>query len=127
MKTLQINTVGPLMMIQEFWKLLAKSESGRVINVSSGAGALNDMKEYAPGYSISKSALNAVTRQTAAALHRHGIAVNSVCPGWVRTEMGGPSASRSVEKGAETIVWLATEAPASLTGKFLRDKKPIQW
>lgn len=127
METLQINCIGPLMMIQNFWPLLAKSESGRLINVSSSAGALHDMNEYAPGYSISKTSLNAITRQTAAALHRHGIAVNSVCPGWVRTEMGGPAAPRSVEKGAATIVWLATEAPASLSGKFLRDKKSIPW
>jgi NAD(P)-dependent dehydrogenase (short-subunit alcohol dehydrogenase family) len=83
------------------------------------------MHTYAPAYSLSKAALNAVTRQFAGALP--GIAVNSVCPGWVRTDMGGTGASRSIEKGAETIVWLATDAPVTETGKFWRDKKEIEW
>ena len=76
------------------------------------------MGTYAPAYSISKAALNAITKQFASALMHKGIAVNSVTPGWVRTDMGGISASRSVEKGAETIVWLATGAPMDKTGLF---------
>ena len=83
------------------------------------------MQTYAPAYSISKTALNAVTRQFAGALP--DIAVNSVDPGWVRTDMGGSGGSRSVDEGAETIVWLATEAPATETGKFWRDKQEIGW
>jgi NAD(P)-dependent dehydrogenase (short-subunit alcohol dehydrogenase family) len=98
-----------------------------VINVSSGAGALSEMGSYAPAYSISKTALNAVTCQLAAALKGKGISVNSVCPGWVRTDMGGRFAPRSMQQGADAIIWLATEAPQSLTGKFLRDRKVIPW
>ena len=123
----EVNALGALRVTQAMLPLLLKAEGGRVINVSSGAGALADMTSWAPAYSISKTALNAVTRQFAAALRTRGVAVNSVCPGWVRTEMGGAGASRTVEQGAATIVWLATEAPQSLTGKFLRDRKEIGW
>jgi NAD(P)-dependent dehydrogenase (short-subunit alcohol dehydrogenase family) len=121
------NALGALRVAQAFVPLLLKSARGRIINVSSGAGQLADPMAWAPAYSISKTALNAVTVQLAAALRDKGVAVNSVCPGWVRTEMGGPNAPRSVEQGADTIVWLATEAPQSLTGKFLRDRKEIPW
>jgi NAD(P)-dependent dehydrogenase (short-subunit alcohol dehydrogenase family) len=125
-KTLETNTLGPLRVTREFAALLAKSSAPRVINVSSGGGQLTDGADgWAPAYCISKTALNAVTSQLAAALPN--FAVNSVCPGWVRTDMGGAGAPRSVEEGADTIVWLATDAPQSLTGKFLRDRKPIPW
>jgi NAD(P)-dependent dehydrogenase (short-subunit alcohol dehydrogenase family) len=107
--------------------LLRKSASPRIINVSSGAGQLTDMGTWAPAYSISKTALNGVTGQFAAALKKDHIAVNAVCPGWVRTAMGGDEAPRSVEEGADTIVWLATSAPQSLTGQFIKDRKPIPW
>ena len=107
--------------------LLRQSESGRIINVSSGAAQLSDMGTWAPAYSISKTALNGVTAQFAAALADSKIAVNSVCPGWVKTDMGGREAPLSVEQGADTIVWLATEAPQSMTGLFIRDRKPIPW
>ena len=97
-----------------------------MINVSSGGGQLTDGADgWASAYCISKTALNGVTSQLAVALPK--FAVNSVCPGWVRTDMGGPGATRSVEKGADTIVWLATEAPQKLTGNFLRDRHPIPW
>jgi NAD(P)-dependent dehydrogenase (short-subunit alcohol dehydrogenase family) len=97
-----------------------------VINVSSGGGKLTGGADgWAPAYCISKTALNGVTVQLAAALPK--FAVNSVCPGWVRKEMGGENASRSVEEGADTIVWLASEAPQDLTGKFLRDREEIPW
>jgi NAD(P)-dependent dehydrogenase (short-subunit alcohol dehydrogenase family) len=99
----------------------------RIINVSSGAGSLESMSTYAPAYSISKVALNAITKQFAAALKQKNISVNSVCPGWVKTDMGGMGATRSVKKGAETIVWLANEAPINKTGLFWRDKKVIDW
>jgi len=126
-KTLLTNTVGPLLIAQAFHPLLVKSGDARIINVSSGSGSLSEMRTYAPAYSISKTALNAVTVQLAFAFKSSGIAVNSVCPGWVRTDMGGRGAPRSVEKGADTIVWLAAEAPKNLTGKFLRDRKVIAW
>ncbi|MEO1385408.1 MAG: SDR family oxidoreductase, partial [Bacteroidota bacterium] len=82
---------------------------------------------YAPLYSMSKTALNGLTRHWAYHLKSKKISVNAVCPGWVRTDMGGSSAPRSVEKGAETIVWLAKDAPATLTDKFFRDKAEISW
>jgi len=123
----ETNTIGALRMTQAFLPLLRKSASGRIINVSSGAGQLSDMGSWAPAYSISKTALNGVTGQFAAALVDSQIAVNSVCPGWVKTDMGGYDAPRSVEEGADTIVWLATEAPQSMTGLFIRDRKPIPW
>ena len=127
-RTFETNTLGPLLVTQAMLPLLLKAPRGaRVINVSSGAGALGEMPSWKPAYSISKTALNAVTRQFAAALRPQRIAVNSVCPGWVRTDMGGSDAPRTVEQGADTIVWLAAEAPSSLTGGFLRDRKPIAW
>lgn len=125
-KTLETNTLGALRVTRAFVPLLEKSEEPRVINVSSGAGQLTGGADgWAPAYCISKTALNGVTSQLAWALPK--FAVNSVCPGWVRTDMGGQNASRSVEEGADTIVWLATEAPQDLTGKFLRDRKEIPW
>jgi NAD(P)-dependent dehydrogenase (short-subunit alcohol dehydrogenase family) len=125
-KTLETNTLGALRVTREFAALLRKSKTPRVINVSSGGGQLTGGADgWAPAYCISKTALNGVTVQLAAALPK--FAVNSVCPGWVRTEMGGENASRSVEEGADTIVWLASEAPQDLTGKFVRDRKEIPW
>ncbi|MBN9286806.1 MAG: hypothetical protein BGO43_05370 [Gammaproteobacteria bacterium 39-13] len=125
--SIQTNTLGPLFVMQAFLELLLKSPFARVINVSSGAGALSNMGHWAPAYSISKAALNAVTCQFAAALKEYQIAVNAVCPGWVRTDMGGKIAPRSVEQGADSIVWLATEAPSNLTGKFIHDRAVIEW
>ena len=127
-RTLETNTFGPLHLTQKLAPLLAKAaDGGRVVNLSSGLGQLSDMEDTYPAYSISKTALNAVTRQLAAGLKTQGIAVNSVCPGWVKTDMGGEGASRTVEQGADTPVWLVTEAPAKLTGEFLRDRKSIPW
>ena len=123
----ETNTIGALLVTQAFLPLLRKSQSGRIINVSSGAGQLTDMGTWAPAYSISKTALNGVTGQFAAALADSNIAVNSVCPGWVKTDMGGRDAPHSIEEGADTIIWLATEAPQSMTGLFIRDRKPIAW
>ena len=126
-KSFTTNTIGPVLVSQAFWPLLAKSKNGRIINVTSGLGTLSDMGAVAPTYSLSKTALNAVTRQLAAALKDKGISVNSVCPGWVRTDMGGPNAPRSVEEGAAGIVWLATGAPNDFTGNVVRDGKVIPW
>ena len=124
--TLETNTLGALRVSRAFVPLLRKSKAPRVINVSSGGGQLTGGADgWSPAYCISKTALNGVTSQLATALAK--FAVNSVCPGWVRTDMGGQGASRSVEEGADTIVWLAGEAPQDLTGKFLRDRKEIPW
>lgn len=125
-KTLETNTLGALRVTRAFAPLLRKSKAPRVINVSSGGGQLTGGADgWAPAYCISKTALNGVTSQLAAALPK--FAVNSVCPGWVRTDMGGQDATRSVQEGADTIVWLANEAPQTLTGEFLRDRKEIPW
>jgi NAD(P)-dependent dehydrogenase (short-subunit alcohol dehydrogenase family) len=125
-ETLDTNTLGALRVTRAFMPLLKKSKTPRVINVSSGGGQLTGGADgWSPAYCISKTALNGITSQLAAALPM--FAVNSVCPGWVRTDMGGPGASRSVEEGADTIVWLAADAPLKLTGKFLRDRKEIPW
>ena len=124
--TLETNTLGALRVTRAFASLLRKSKAPRVINVSSSGGQLTGGADgWAPAYCISKTALNGVTVQLAAALPK--FTINSVCPGWVRTEMGGENASRSVEEGADTIVWLATEVPQDLTGKFLRDRNEIPW
>lgn len=125
LSTFKINTLGPILVTQQFLPLI--NNFGRIINVSSGLGAFSEMSDYAPSYSISKSALNAVTKQFSFTLKERNISVNSVSPGWVKTDMGGEGAPRSVELGAETIVWLATEAQSELTGKFFRDKKEIDW
>ena len=125
-KTLQTNTLGPLLVSQAFVPLLKKSDAPRIVNVSSGGGQLADGADgWAPAYCISKTALNGVTSQLAAALPN--FAVNSVCPGWVRTDMGGANATRSVQEGASGIVWLAADAPQKETGKFWRDRKAIPW
>jgi NAD(P)-dependent dehydrogenase (short-subunit alcohol dehydrogenase family) len=124
--TLRTNTLGPWLVAQAFVPLLKKSRAPRIVNVSSGSGQLDGGADgWAPCYSVSKTALNGVTVQLAAALPK--FAVNSVCPGWVRTDMGGDNATRSVAEGAATIVWLATEAPQDLTGKFVKDRKVIPW
>ena len=124
--TMRTNTLGPIAVSAAFEPSLRKSSGPRIINVSSGGGQLTGGADgWAPGYCISKTALNGVTVQLAAALPK--FAVNSVCPGWVRTDMGGAGANLSVEQGADTIVWLASEAPQNLTGKFLRERKEIPW
>jgi NAD(P)-dependent dehydrogenase (short-subunit alcohol dehydrogenase family) len=124
--TLETNTLAPLHVAQTLAPLLKRSVAGRIVNMSSGMGALSEMEGGYAAYRISKVALNAVTRILAAEL-RGAVAVNSMCPGWVRTDMGGANAERDVSQGADTAVWLALDAPQDLTGKFLRDRKVIAW
>ena len=126
-RTFQTNTFGPLEVTQAFLPYLRRAGTSRVVNVSSGFGQLKGMSADAPGYSLSKLALNGLTIMFAASLRIDGIAVNSMCPGWVRTDMGGAGAPRSVEEGADTAVWLADEAPGELTGKIFRDRREITW
>lgn len=126
-QTFLTNTVGPLRMIQATVPGMRERGYGRIVNLSSGAGQLAEMGSGFPAYRLSKSALNALTRTTAAELGAHEIKINSVCPGWVRTDMGGPHATRTVEHGAETAVWLATLPEDGPTGGFFRDMKPIPW
>lgn len=126
-KTIHTNAIGALRVAQALVPRLIKSSAGRIVNVSSGAGQLSDMGTWSPAYAASKTALNSITCLLAAALREKTIAVNSVCPGWCRTDMGGPTAPRSVEQGAEGIVWLAADAPQEKTGLFWRDKAVIPW
>jgi NAD(P)-dependent dehydrogenase (short-subunit alcohol dehydrogenase family) len=123
------NSIGPLLVSRALLPLLKKTKPGpaRIVNISSGLGALGYMQNSCTAYSLSKTALNAVTRQLAAAMIGDRVLVNSVCPGWCRTEMGGTNAPRSPEEGASGIVWLATEAPTDATGKFWRDGREIAW
>jgi NAD(P)-dependent dehydrogenase (short-subunit alcohol dehydrogenase family) len=126
-ETLETNFYGALHVSQALVSLMQKRGYGRVVNLSSGLGQLEDMGDGVSAYRVSKTALNALTRMLAAATADDNILVNSMCPGWVRTDMGGPTASRSVEKGAETAVWLAMLPDNGPTGGFFRDKKRIPW
>lgn len=123
--TMETNLYGPLRLCQALIPLM--EGSGRVVNVSSGMGQLSEMNGGCPGYRLSKTALNALTRILADELQNTRIKVNSVCPGWVRTDMGGAHATRSVEEGVETIVWLATLGDDGPSGGFFRDRKAIPW
>jgi NAD(P)-dependent dehydrogenase (short-subunit alcohol dehydrogenase family) len=127
MLTYLTNTVGPLRLIQAVVPAMRERGYGRVVNVSSGAGQLADMQSGFPAYRMSKAALNALTRLTAAEIGPGDVKVNAMCPGWVRTDMGGPNATRSVEQGADTAVWLATLPADGPSGGFFRDRKPIAW
>ena len=124
-EVLEVNPFGPWRLIQAFLPLLRRSLHGRIVNVSSGAGQLSDMNGGRGAYRVSKAALNALTRTLA--WDEREIKVNAMCPGWVRTDMGGSGAPRSVEEGADTAVWLATLPDDGPTGGFFRDREPIPW
>jgi len=126
-QTMETNLYGPLYLCRAFVPDMRAQNYGRVVNVSSGAGALHDMGGYTAAYAISKTALNALTRIVAAEVRRYDIKVNSMCPGWVRTEMGGPGAPRTPDEGADTITWLAMLPSDGPSGGFFRDRKPIAW
>jgi NAD(P)-dependent dehydrogenase (short-subunit alcohol dehydrogenase family) len=125
-ETMETNLYGPMMVTRAVIPFLKKSDDPRVINISSTMGQLSTMGAGYGAYRISKTALNALTVIQSKELARDGIKVNSMCPGWVKTEMGGPNAIRSLEEGAETAVWLATSSNVP-SGKFFKDKKEIPW
>lgn len=127
MRSFETNTLGALRMCQALVPLMRENRYGRIVSVSSGMGQLCDMGGCFAGYRLSKTALNAVTRAVAAETAGDNILVNSVCPGWVRTDMGGANAERSVEEGAQGIVWAATLPDGGPTGGFFRDEKPLSW
>ena len=119
------NTFGVIETTQAFLPLLKIATAAKVINVSSGLGALQGLSADSSSYCLSKLALNGATIMLAAALKTQEIAVYSMCPGWVRTDMGGTAATRSPQQGADTAIWLATEGTPSMSGKFFRDRQEI--
>jgi len=125
-RTLQTNVLGALWTARAFLPAMLRAGYGRVVNVSSGSGAFAEDLDGPAAYAISKAALNALTVKLAEQV-RGDVKVNSVCPGWVRTRMGGPRATRGVEKGAETVVWLATLPAGGPSGGFFRDRERIEW
>jgi NAD(P)-dependent dehydrogenase (short-subunit alcohol dehydrogenase family) len=125
--TLETNLFGAWRLTQLTLPLMRRSGYGRIVNLSSGMGQLDEMGGHAPSYRLSKVGLNALTRMLTAELDGENILVNSCSPGWVRTDMGGPSANRSIEEGGDTPFWLATLPDDGPRGGFFRDRKPIPW
>ena len=123
----ETNTLGAYRVIQALAPSMRAQGYGRIVNVSSGLGQLDDMGGGYPAYRVSKAALNALTRIFATELHSEGILVNAVCPGWVRTDMGGSQALLTPNEGVETIIWAATFPDDGPTGRFFRNKRPIPW
>jgi NAD(P)-dependent dehydrogenase (short-subunit alcohol dehydrogenase family) len=121
----ETNTLGPLRLCQSLIPLM--EEKGCIVNVSSGMGQLSEMEGCCPGYRLSKTALNAMTRILAEELKGSGVKINAVCPGWVRTEMGGSEAPLSIEEGIKGILWAATLPADGPSGGFFRHGKPIAW
>jgi NAD(P)-dependent dehydrogenase (short-subunit alcohol dehydrogenase family) len=127
LRTWDVNTLGPLRVAQAFLPLLEEGGGGNLVNVSSGMGGLAEMGSGYVASRLSKVALNGLTRL----LHNEhggaGVRVNSVCPGWVKTPLGGPGATREVPEGAAGVVWAATLGPDGPSGGFFRDREPIPW
>jgi NAD(P)-dependent dehydrogenase (short-subunit alcohol dehydrogenase family) len=122
---LDTNLFGAWRMCEAFLGQLRRSGHGRIVNVSSGSGSISEMSAGTPAYSVSKAALNALTRILAAELRRDGILVNAICPGWTATDMGG--GGRPVADGARGVVWAAELPDDGPTGGFFRDGRPIAW
>ncbi|MEN3352336.1 MAG: hypothetical protein V7640_494 [Betaproteobacteria bacterium] len=125
--TLEANLFGPLQLAQAVIPLMKANRYGRIVNLSSGLGQLSEMGAGTPAYRISKASINALTRILAAEFRESNVLVNSMCPGWVRTGMGGESAPRTAEEAADTALWLATLPNDGPTGGFFRDRQPIAW
>jgi NAD(P)-dependent dehydrogenase (short-subunit alcohol dehydrogenase family) len=126
-RTFETNVLGVIDVCRVFVPSMVERRYGRIVNVSSGAGQLSSESTYAPAYSIAKAALNKFTRILAETYRGRGVLANAVDPGWVRTDMGGPSAPRSVQQGSDTIVWLAMLPDDGPTGGFFRDRHAIEW
>jgi NAD(P)-dependent dehydrogenase (short-subunit alcohol dehydrogenase family) len=127
-RTLATNLRGPMLVCKHTVPLLLQTDGGRVVNVSSGMGALGEGQSGgSPAYRVSKTGLNGLTAYLHGEYADEGLLANAVCPGWVRTDMGGGDADRSVERGAETPTWLCRFRPGSPAGRFWRDRAPIEW
>ena len=125
--TVESNIYGPFLVCRAFLPLMKKSGGGRIVNVSSGMGALAKMENNSPGYRISKAGLNALTRIFADELKDAGILVNTVHPGWVKTDMGTQAATKTVEEGADTPVWAALLPDGGPSGEFFFERKTHPW
>ena len=125
--TMETNLYGPMMLCQIFIPIMLERNYGRVVNVSSGAGQVQNMINDMTAYRLSKLALNGLTLMLANSVEGTNVLVNAGCPGWVRTEMGSPNAPRSAEEGAEGIVWLTTLPDGGPQGGFFRDRQRIDW
>lgn len=123
---LDTNTFGPLRICKYFIPIMLQTNYGRIVNISSNQGVISNMGSGSTGYRMSKAGLNVVTRILASELEDTNILVNSMSPGWVRTDLGGPTAPRSVEESADTAVWLAITDNLP-TGRFFQDRKEIKW
>ena len=126
-KTFMTNVYGPYRMCQLVLPLMQKQNSGRIVNVSSGMGQLSEMGSGFEAYRVSKTAVNALTKSLAADLASTNIHVNSVCPGWVKTDMGGKNADRELAAGVASILWAALIPDSGPTGGFFRDGKSLSW
>ncbi len=126
-EALEANLFGAWRLCEMAIPLMRRDGYGRIVNVSTGLAALEDMGGGSPGYRISKTSLNALTRILASELRGSGILVNAVNPGWVQTDMGGSNAPHPVEEGADSIVWAATLPNNGPTGGFFRDRRPVPW
>ncbi len=126
LRAFDVNALGPFRMCQRALPRMNSGGYGRIVNVSTGMAGLTEMNGGYPAYRLSKTALNAVTRVFHAEV-RGDVKINSVCPGWVRTRMGGPHATRSVDEGIRGILWAASLPADGPSGGFFRDGKPIPW
>ena len=126
-EALEANLFGAWRLCEAAIPHMRRERYGRIVNVSTGLAALEDMGGGSPGYRISKTSLNALTRILASELRGTGILVNAVNPGWVQTDMGGPNANRTVEEGADGVVWAATLPNNGPTGGFFRDRRHVAW
>jgi NAD(P)-dependent dehydrogenase (short-subunit alcohol dehydrogenase family) len=125
--TLETNLIGALFATQACLPLMRARGYGRIVNISSELGQLGSMGSGTPAYRISKTALNALTRMLAVELSGTNVKVNAMSPGWVRSDMGGLAAPRSLDQGADTAVWLATLPDDGPSGGFFKDRMPIAW
>lgn len=123
---LAVNLLGPIHCIRAFSPAMIEKGYGRIVNVSSGWGSFSEGLQGPAIYSTTKAGLNAVTVTTARSLP-NTIKINSMCPGWVHTRMGGENAPRSEEEGADTIIWLAQLPDDGPSGHFFRDREEIDW
>jgi len=125
--TMHTNVFGPFMMCKSFIPVMKKNNYGRIVNISSKAGQLSRVSKGVPMYRLSKVSLNGVTRIFSDERNNKNILINSVCPGWVKTSMGGPNALLEPAKAIRTIIWLATLGNNGPTGGFFSEKIKIKW